>query len=224
MTEQVKESQKPNWQGRTGLSAGCTLAGEVALAILMEGREHPCDGCNADRDKCHGFPNRDQAPPPPTPARAQKRFQIRTHYRQRVVRPIPTAREFQPPRWLRWIGRPLHWFWEVCSRQYFEVTSPIKSVLGDEEMIRKVVRKSKHNIENIWDQHCRHIVVGPEIFRELTDELMESPLSFSTTIELQLAAGLHDIRVFDMQVHVIPWFTGCLLLPDWPERTERTEA
>ena len=49
----------PNWQGQTGLSADCSLPGEIALFMLMEGREHPCDRCNVDRQECRGFPRQD---------------------------------------------------------------------------------------------------------------------------------------------------------------------
>ena len=41
-----------------GLSADCTLPKGVALAILMGGREHPCDRCNMDRAECRGFPRK----------------------------------------------------------------------------------------------------------------------------------------------------------------------
>lgn len=40
---------------REGLSADCKLPPEIALAILMKGKEHPCDRCNVDRRLCRGF-------------------------------------------------------------------------------------------------------------------------------------------------------------------------
>jgi len=43
---------------REGLSSDCTLPAAVTMAILLAGREHPCDGCNEDRSVCHGFPKR----------------------------------------------------------------------------------------------------------------------------------------------------------------------
>ena len=41
---------------REGLSADCTLDKLVVMAIIMEGREHPCDRCNMDRKICRGYP------------------------------------------------------------------------------------------------------------------------------------------------------------------------
>ncbi len=41
---------------REGLSADCTLAPGVAMAISMGGKEHPCDRCNMDRAVCRGYP------------------------------------------------------------------------------------------------------------------------------------------------------------------------
>ena len=41
-----------------GLSADCKLPPEIVIAILMEGREHPCDRCNEDRNICRGFPRK----------------------------------------------------------------------------------------------------------------------------------------------------------------------
>jgi hypothetical protein len=45
--------------GREGLSSDCTLNPMIVLAIMMAGREHPCDRCNADRKVCRGFPRLD---------------------------------------------------------------------------------------------------------------------------------------------------------------------
>lgn len=43
-------------QGREGLSADCTLDPMIVMAIMMGGREHPCDRCNKDRKVCRGYP------------------------------------------------------------------------------------------------------------------------------------------------------------------------
>lgn len=44
---------------REGLSADCKLDPLIVMAILMEGREHPCDRCNIDRAECRGYPRKD---------------------------------------------------------------------------------------------------------------------------------------------------------------------
>lgn len=46
-------------ENRIGLSADCQLDAVIVLAISMEGKEHPCDRCNMDRDVCRGFPRLD---------------------------------------------------------------------------------------------------------------------------------------------------------------------
>lgn len=43
---------------REGLSSDCLLDPGIVLAIMMGGREHPCDRCNHDRSKCRGYPRR----------------------------------------------------------------------------------------------------------------------------------------------------------------------
>jgi len=43
---------------REGLSADCTLNPWVVMAIVTEGKEHPCDRCNMDRKECRGYPRR----------------------------------------------------------------------------------------------------------------------------------------------------------------------
>jgi hypothetical protein len=48
---------------RKGLSADCKLNPRVVMAILMEGREHPCDRCNMDRKECRGYPRKDEQKP-----------------------------------------------------------------------------------------------------------------------------------------------------------------
>jgi hypothetical protein len=40
---------------KMGLSSDCTLDPLVVMAIMLGGREHPCDGCNMDRGKCRGY-------------------------------------------------------------------------------------------------------------------------------------------------------------------------
>jgi len=42
--------------GREGLSADCTLDPMIVMAIMMSGKEHPCDRCNKDRNICRGYP------------------------------------------------------------------------------------------------------------------------------------------------------------------------
>lgn len=51
--------------GRTGLSSDCKLDPMIVMAILMAGREHPCDRCNFDRSICRGFPRLDELKPEP---------------------------------------------------------------------------------------------------------------------------------------------------------------
>lgn len=41
---------------KKGLSSDCKLPPEIAIAIQLEGREHPCDRCNEDRQICRGYP------------------------------------------------------------------------------------------------------------------------------------------------------------------------
>lgn len=42
-----------------GLSSDCTLDKLLVVAILLEGREHPCDRCNEDRKVCRGYPRQE---------------------------------------------------------------------------------------------------------------------------------------------------------------------
>jgi len=51
-------SNGTNREGYVGLSADCKLDPTLAMIILMEGREHPCERCNTDRRECRGFPRR----------------------------------------------------------------------------------------------------------------------------------------------------------------------
>jgi len=44
---------------RKGLSADCKLNPMVVMAIMLGGREHPCDRCNWDRKECRGYPRLD---------------------------------------------------------------------------------------------------------------------------------------------------------------------
>ena len=213
------QAQQPNWQGRTGLPAGCTLVSST-MTILMDPHEHPCDCCYMDRAKCHGFPNRDERPASTTPARkAPISFQLFRRPKS-VVRAIYEAREFAPPSFLAWLRRPLRWLWRRCSRQHFhEELVPIQPVALHVETMREAIKRLEHSIDCVWNRRCRHVVVGPEALMSLASELPDSPLSYPMDLHLANSdgKGLSDIRVFNMQVHVVPWFTGCVLLPEWKD-------
>ena len=43
-------------QPREGLSSDCTLDPQIVMMVLLDGREHPCDRCNQDREVCRGYP------------------------------------------------------------------------------------------------------------------------------------------------------------------------
>ena len=45
---------------RSGLSSACTLDKRMVMAILLEGREHPCDRCNMNRSECRGYPKKER--------------------------------------------------------------------------------------------------------------------------------------------------------------------
>ena len=58
ITREVDKSAWFDKEKREGLSADCTLGPMVVAAIILGGKEHPCDRCNKDRKKCRGYPRR----------------------------------------------------------------------------------------------------------------------------------------------------------------------
>jgi hypothetical protein len=50
---------------RTGLSGKCTLPPAIAMGIILEGKEHPCDRCNMNRSVCLGHSRLDVRAEPP---------------------------------------------------------------------------------------------------------------------------------------------------------------
>ncbi len=50
-------------RNREGLSSDCQLNLNIVMALLVEGREHPCDRCNIDREKCRGYPKKPHVRP-----------------------------------------------------------------------------------------------------------------------------------------------------------------
>ena len=48
-----------NEEKREGLSSDCKLDPTLVMVIMITpGNEHPCDGCNHNRNECRGFPKR----------------------------------------------------------------------------------------------------------------------------------------------------------------------
>jgi len=53
-----KEKAVPSKPDCKGLSSDCTLDRLLVTAILIGGKEHPCDRCNMDRKVCRGYPKK----------------------------------------------------------------------------------------------------------------------------------------------------------------------
>ena len=89
--------------------------------------------------------------------------------------------------------------------------------LVESETIATLVRKTKYYIESIWSGKCKHLVIGHRQAFNLEEEACRRQQMLSFGVELCLM-NCDKLRVCGLRVHVVPWFDGVLLLPDWEEK------
>jgi len=134
-----------------------------------------------------------------------------------ILNPVPIAvdsREFKPPRYFRSLSR---WLWNKLSSPV--TTTVAKRVTLQEENILDLIRKDHRNLEGIWRNEIRHVIVGPEQLFAIEDESwIKSSINFHP-LNLELANN-GQRKVFGLHIHVVPWFDGILLLPDLPGMKE----
>jgi hypothetical protein len=134
---------------------------------------------------------------------------------QRYSIPKRAGYTFRPWKRLRFLEPLARWIWCRFGENHYEHVEGFRKITIDSDSIRELICESKHNLNLIAEDNCRHVIVGPEQFFELRDEFCK--LSFDYKMPLVVN---REITVYGLKVHVIPWFEGVLLLPELNEVRE----
>ena len=111
------------------------------------------------------------------------------------------------------VGHLREWLWLNWSDQYHEKIEYIEVGPKVEPHIIAAIGNSRHNLQRVFYGDLKHAIVGPAQMGLL--RAYGRACSFPVTADVQ-HGGL--IKACGLTVHLIPWFDGCLLLPDLPEK------
>ena len=110
------------------------------------------------------------------------------------------------------LDRVRRWLWTRWSEPEEILTDKIEARTVSEASIQTAIRSSQINLEKIWAKKARHVILGPDQLGLVLDDATYGsvPLTMSITKD-------REARLFGLAVHLVPWFDGCLLLPDLEE-------
>lgn len=131
-------------------------------------------------------------------------------------RPISTSDLLQVPsknRWRRWLQQAA---WSLCKwlgckfdRMFTHETFET-SELNFDNLI-ELIHLTRHEMHLIWNENARTILIGHAEMHKLHCEIDDKMVRFGMPLMLQDGGKM---RVFDMDVVLVPWMSGILLVPD----------
>jgi len=134
-------------------------------------------------------------------------------------RPVdPWIRRYRIPpcgrsRWpMRWWAHLRERLWLKWSDEYVERVETIEVTPKVEKHILAAIGNSVSNIEELFYGNLKHVVVGPAQMAMVREAACVC--SFPMSVDY-VRYGV--CQVYGLTVHLIPWFDGCLLLPDLEE-------
>ncbi len=114
-----------------------------------------------------------------------------------------------------WWNRPFawlrSWLWHRWSQEQFVTKTDYVPHRVSYDHICALLIKEKTTLRYLLGQKCKHIIIGPKQAYQLADDFLGLATSFSMPVTLLIDG---ETKIFDMTVHIIPWFDGVLLLPD----------
>lgn len=137
----------------------------------------------------------------------RKQRRVRGSKRVRKFRHSPGCRGV-----LGWLERWREWLWCRWSDEFVRWEEYIEEAEINEAHVLDAIRASGHDIEAIWNGQLKHVVLGPAQLNMALNEVE------CCSLPLKLALGRNEVRkLCGLTVHLIPWFDGCLLLPELKE-------
>lgn len=145
-----------------------------------------------------------------------RRYVMKTH---EVCKPYPIQTYTVAPR-PRFVPRILWrlacWVWYKLAREYvhYESISSTEILNVNVEDLLHKIRLDQQNLDMIWNERCRHVILGYDQYRDLLD-IADRRYGYISGIydNMELINnGVH--RAFGLEIHLVPWFDGVLLLPD----------
>lgn len=126
----------------------------------------------------------------------------------RIPQPVPRG----------WLARKWYWFkvsliYRWCE-PHEETITRVEPVRVSVDNIVEMITRQHDALHRIINKGCRHVIVGPRQMFELQRDCTVGcvgPMNFGVPLRIGVDG---KIEVLGMQVHLIPWFDGVLLLPE----------
>lgn len=141
-------------------------------------------------------------------------YKVRIPRRHTIQLHEDTGNDWVPWKKWRWLERHAKRLWERWSTPHMQSVQTVGFGEREFESIREAIGQQRGAIERIWNGEVRHIVLGYDWFRRLVIEATEAWGLCGFHLDMDLANG-RERRVYGLQIHLIPWFEGMLILPDW---------
>jgi len=134
---------------------------------------------------------------------------IRAFWRQAPVRAT------RGPQWLRRIALKLVSMFGIEDGRATKSVS-YREVPTDESFLQRL-RLASRDIERISNKEAKTLLVGPDAWPDIADELRNSTTSLALPMEFKAVTPRGDLTLLGIKVVLIPWMEGTLLIPDLPE-------
>ncbi len=121
-------------------------------------------------------------------------------------------REDKPHRWLQ---RFCFWILEKLEAYKKEASIEYKTHVIETDKILDYILESKVNLRSIYNEEARYIVLGLDAYSKLDIELQDQMLCFEMP-RFDLGRGAEFKEVHGLIVVLVPWLTGCFVLPKLP--------
>lgn len=126
-------------------------------------------------------------------------------------RKLPRWAERAARRCLRWLG--------VYTERQMRYRSFVRP--GAQELLERL-RLNQRDMMRLYSQRARYVFVGPEMF----DDLLRSAhmMSLGMLDGARMGGPNGVTTIMGVEIVMIPWMEGALLVPDWERRDATTEA
>ncbi len=140
------------------------------------------------------------------------------HYELLTYRPEPLdvrhGDEFRPWKRFRWLETLAKRLWCRLSQPHIVTETRYRRHVLTNDRIIELLYAGKYDIEEIFHRRLKHLVIGWGQFDDL--RAVEVGMACNLSIELPIYDGSKK-RVLGLDVHVVSWFDGILMLPDWSD-------
>lgn len=111
----------------------------------------------------------------------------------------------------RWADRALRWLFKAARAEVMHTDTIRTFRRAPGETILDRMRLNQHDMMRLYNREAAYLFCGPEVGSDILRQasiMSLGPLNASI-------GGTQGVRVSGVEVIMVPWMTGALLVPDW---------